>query len=136
MSKEQTPTPHIEAKYGDFAKTIVMPGDPKRAKLIVDNFVDDAKVVTEVRGIVGYTGTYKGKEVSVMASGMGFPSIGIYTYELFNFYDVDNIIRVGTAGAYVEKLHLKDMIIIQGCCLNSSYAEQYKLPGKFSPIAN
>lgn len=136
MSKEQTPTPHIEAKYGDFAKTIVMPGDPKRAKLIVDNFVDDAKLVTGVRGIVGYTGTYKGKEVSVMASGMGFPSIGIYTYELFNFYDVDNIIRVGTAGAYVPELHLKDMIIIQGCCLNSSYAEQYNLPGKFSPIAN
>lgn len=136
MSAEQTPTPHIEAKYGDFAKTIVMPGDPKRAKLIADTFLEDAKLVNDVRGIVGFTGKYKGKDVSVMASGMGFPSIGIYTYELFNFYDVDNIIRVGTCGAFSPKIHARDILVAMGTCLNSNYTAQYELPGQFSPIAN
>ena len=92
------PTPHIEAKAGDFAKTVLMPGDPLRAKFIAETFLTDAKLINNVRGVQGYTGTYKGKRVSVMASGMGMPSIGIYSYELFNFYDVENIIRVGTAG--------------------------------------
>lgn len=136
MSKEQTPTPHIEAKYGDFAKTLLMPGDPKRAQLIADTFLEDCKKVNDVRGIVGFTGKYKGKEISVMASGMGMPSIGIYSYELFNFYDVDNIIRVGTCGAYSEKLHTRDILIGMGVCMNSSFHHQYELPGMFAPIAN
>ena len=136
MSAEQTPTPHIEAKYGDFAKTVIMPGDPHRAQLIADTFMEDVKKVNDVRGIVGFTGKYKGKDVSVMASGMGMPSIGIYSYELFNFYDVDNIIRVGTCGAYSEKLHTRDILISMGACMNSSYADQYDIPGRFAPIAN
>lgn len=93
------PTPHIAAKEGDFAKTVLMPGDPLRAKFIAENFLTDAKLVNNVRGVQGYTGYYKGKRVSVMASGMGMPSIGIYSYELFNFYGVENIIRIGSAGA-------------------------------------
>ena len=99
------PTPHITAKLGDFAKTVLMPGDPKRAKFIADNFLEDAVLVNDVRGVQGYTGFYKGKRVSVMASGMGMPSIGIYSYELFNFYGVENIIRVGSAGALHKELY-------------------------------
>lgn len=136
MSKEQTPTPHIESAYGDIKKTVVMPGDPIRAKLIADTFLTDTKVVNNVRGIIAITGKYKDREITVMASGMGHPSMGIYSYELFNFYDVDNIVRVGTAGAYTPKLHLKDMIAIMGCCMVSGYANQYELPGTFSPIAD
>ena len=104
-------TPHNEAKRGDIAKTVLMPGDPLRAKFIAETFLEDAKLVNNVRGIGGYTGTYKGKPVSVMASGMGMPSIGIYSYELFKEYDVDNIIRVGSTGAYVKELKLYDVIL-------------------------
>ena len=102
MSKEMknVPTPHITANYGDFAETVLMPGDPLRAKFIADNFLKDAKLVNNVRGVNGYTGTYNGKRVSVMASGMGQPSIGIYSYELFNFYGVKNIIRIGSCGSF------------------------------------
>ena len=130
------PTPHIEAKAGDFAKTVLMPGDPLRAKFITETFLTDAKLINNVRGVQGYTGTYKGKRVSVMASGMGMPSIGIYSYELFNFYDVENIIRVGTAGVIRPDLKVRDIVIGQGACTNSSYSRQFDLPGDFAPIAS
>lgn len=130
------PTPHIEAKAGDFAKTVLMPGDPLRAKFIAETFLADAKLINNVRGVQGYTGTYKGKRVSVMASGMGMPSIGIYSYELFNFYDVENIIRVGTAGVIRPDLKVRDIVIGQGACTNSSYSRQFDLPGDFAPIAS
>lgn len=136
MSKTQTPTPHIEANYDDIAKTVVMPGDPLRAKLIADKFLEDAKVVNEVRGMYAITGNYKGQKITAMGSGMGMPSMGIYSSELFNFYDVDNIIRVGTAGAYSPKLHVNDMIAAMGICMMSNYAKQYELPGTFCPIAD
>ena len=130
------PTPHNSAKVGDFAKTVLMPGDPLRAKYIAETFLKDANLVNNVRGIHGYTGTYKGKRVSVMASGMGMPSIGIYSYELFNFYDVDNIIRVGSAGAIHPDLRLRDIVIGMGACTNSNFLQQYNLPGTFAPIAS
>ena len=122
----KTPTPHNEAKLGDFAKTVLMPGDPLRAKFIAENFLEDAKLVNNVRGIQGYTGTYKGKPVSVMASGMGMPSMAIYSYELFNFYDVDNIIRVGTAGVVDPSLKVRDVVFGQGACTNSNFQLQYR----------
>ena len=106
------PTPHITAAKEDFAKTVLMPGDPLRAKYIAETYLEDAKLVNNVRGVQGYTGTYKGKKVSVMASGMGMPSIGIYSYELFNFYDVDNIIRIGSAGAISPELKLRDIVSV------------------------
>ncbi len=130
------PTPHIDAKLGDFAETVLMPGDPLRAKFIAENFLENAVLVNEVRGINGYTGYYKGKRVSVMASGMGQPSIGIYSYELFNFYDVKNIIRVGSCGSFDKDLHVRDIIIAMGACTNGNYAAQYNLPGTFAPIAD
>ena len=130
------PTPHISAKKGDFAKTVLMPGDPLRAKFIADTFLEDAKLVTSVRAVYGYTGLYKGKKVSVMASGMGMPSMGIYAYELYNFYDVDNIIRIGSAGAINKSLKLKDIILAIGACTNSNFANQYRLPGVFAPTAS
>ncbi len=130
------PTPHITAKLGDFAETVLMPGDPLRAKFIAENFLENAVLVNEVRGINGYTGYYKGKRVSVMASGMGQPSIGIYSYELYNFYDVKNIVRVGSCGSFDKDLHVRDIIIAMGACTNGNYAAQYKLPGTFSPIAS
>ena len=129
-----TPTPHNEAKLGDFAKTVLMPGDPLRAKFIAENFLEDAKLVNNVRGIHGYTGTYKGKKVSVMASGMGMPSMAIYSYELFNFYDVDNIIRIGTAGVVDPSLKVRDVVFGLGACTNSNYQLQYRLPGTYAPI--
>lgn len=131
-----TPTPHINASPEDFAKTVLMPGDPLRAKFIAENFLVGVKRVNEVRGMLGYTGTYKGTRVSVMGSGMGMPSIGIYSYELFNFFDVDNIIRVGTAGAISENVKVRDIVIAMGACTNSHYASQYGLPGTFAPIAS
>ena len=131
-----TPTPHNEAKLGDFAKTVLMPGDPLRAQFIAENFLEDAKLVNNVRGIHGYTGTYKGKPVSVMASGMGMPSMAIYSYELFNFYDVDNIIRVGTAGVVKADLKVREVVFGQGACTNSNYQRQYNLPGTFAPICS
>ena len=136
MSSANIHTPHIAAKYGDFAKTVLMPGDPLRAKFIADNFLENALLVNNVRGVNGYTGTYNGKRVSVMASGMGQPSIGIYSYELFNFYGVENIIRVGSCGSFDKDLHVRDIIIAQGACTNGNYANQYNLPGTFCPIAD
>ncbi|MBQ4098891.1 MAG: purine-nucleoside phosphorylase [Clostridia bacterium] len=130
------PTPHIEAKLGDFAKTVLMPGDPKRAEYIAKTYLTDYKLVNDVRGIKGYTGFYKGKRVSVMASGMGQPSIGIYSYELFAFYGVENIIRVGSCGSFDKDLHARDIIIAMGACTNGNYASQYRLPGVFAPIAS
>ena len=131
-----TPTPHISANPGDFAETVLMPGDPLRAKFIAETFLEDAVLVNNVRGIHGYTGTYKGKRVSVMASGMGMPSIGIYSYELFNFYDVKNIIRVGTAGVIRPDLKVRDVVFGQGACTNSNFANQFALPGTFAPICS
>ncbi len=131
-----TPTPHIEAKKGDFASTVIMPGDPVRSQYIASTFLEGAKLINDVRGVKGYTGFYKGKPVSVMASGMGGPSMGIYSYELFNFYDVKNIIRVGTIGSISPELHLKDIIIALGACTNGNYARQYGLNGTFCPIAD
>lgn len=130
------PTPHIEAKAGDFAETVLMPGDPLRAKFIAETFLEDAKLINNVRGVQGHTGFYKGKRVSVMASGMGMPSIGIYSYELFNFYDVKNIIRVGTAGVIRPDLKVRDIVIGQGACTNSQYGSQFGLPGTFAPICS
>ena len=130
------PTPHINAKLGDFAKTVLMPGDPKRSKFIADNFLENAVLVNDVRGVQGYTGYYKGKRVSVMASGMGQPSIGIYSYELYNFYGVDNIIRVGSAGSLDKDLHIRDIVLAQGACSNTNYVSQFELPGHYAPIAS
>lgn len=130
------PTPHISAKAGEFAKTVLMPGDPLRAKLVAETYLEDAVLVNGVRGINGYTGKYKGKPVSVMASGMGIPSIGIYSFELFNFYDVDNIIRIGTSGSLHKDLKVRDIAFAMGACTNSNYASQFELPGTFAPIAS
>ncbi len=130
------PTPHNGAKEGDFAKTVLMPGDPLRAKYIAETYLENPRLVTSVRNMLGYTGAYKGKEISVMGGGMGMPSVGIYTYELFNFYGVDNIIRIGSAGALSDKLKLKDVVIGMGACTDSNYAAQYGLPGTFAPIAD
>ena len=131
-----TPTPHIAANQGDFAETVLMPGDPLRSKFIAETFLENPVLVNNTRGVQGYTGTYKGKRVSVMASGMGMPSIGIYSYELFNFYDVKNIIRVGTAGVVRPDLKVRDIVIGQGACTNSSYVNQFDLPGTFAPICS
>jgi purine-nucleoside phosphorylase len=130
------PTPHITANKGDFAKTVLMPGDPLRAKFIAENYLDDAVLINTVRGINGYTGLYNGKRVSVMASGMGMPSMGIYSYELYNFYDVDNIIRIGSAGAISADLKLRDIVIALSASTNSNYAAQYRLPGSYAPTAS
>ena len=130
------PTPHINATPEDFAATVLMPGDPLRARFIAENFLDGARLVNNVRGIQGYTGTYRGVPVSVMASGMGMPSIGIYSYELFNFFGVENIIRVGSAGGMSEKVHVRDIVIGMGACTDSNYASNYHLPGTFAPIAD
>ena len=129
-------TPHNEAKKGDIAKVVLMPGDPLRAKFIAETFLEKARLVNNVRGIGGYTGFYQGKEVSVMASGMGMPSMGIYSYELFNFYGVDQIIRIGSAGALQDHMKLMDVVIGMGACTDSNYAYQYGLPGTFAPIAD
>lgn len=134
--KTVTPTPHNSAVKGEFAKTVLMPGDPLRAKMIAETFLTDAKLVNNVRDIHGYTGKYNGVSVSVMASGMGMPSMGIYSYELFNFYDVENIIRVGTAGSFHSDVRVRDVVLAEGACTDSNYAAQYALPGTFSPIAS
>ncbi|MCQ2770542.1 MAG: purine-nucleoside phosphorylase [Clostridia bacterium] len=130
------PTPHINAKPGDFGKTVLMPGDPLRSKFIAETFLESPVLVNNVRGVQGYTGTYKGTKVSVMASGMGIPSIGIYSYELYNFFEVDNIIRVGSCGGYADKVNLRDIIIAQGACTDSNFMTQFHLPGVFAPIAD
>ena len=115
-------TPHISAEMGDFAKTVLMPGDPLRAKFIADTFLQDVRQVTGVRGMLGFTGTYEGRPISVMGSGMGMPSIGIYSYELFNFYGVENIVRIGSAGSYTEKAKLFDTVLATGAVSESNYA--------------
>ncbi|MBO4305818.1 MAG: purine-nucleoside phosphorylase [Clostridia bacterium] len=130
------PTPHNTAELKDVAKTVLMPGDPKRAAFIARTFLQDAALINDVRGIQGYTGFYNGKRITVMASGMGMPSMGIYSYELFNFYDVENIIRIGSAGAIHPDLHVKDIVIGQGACTNSNYASQFCLPGTYAPISS
>ena len=130
------PTPHINATPDDFAKTVLMPGDPLRSKFIAENFLEGAKLVNNVRGIHGYTGTYKGERVSVMASGMGMPSIGIYSYELYNFFGVENIMRIGSAGGISESVKMRDIIIGMGACTTSSYAVQFGLEGDYAPIAS
>ena len=131
-----TPTPHISAKPGDFGKTVLMPGDPLRAKFIAENFLENPVLVNNVRGVQGHTGYYKGVKVSVMASGMGMPAIGIYSHELFNGYGVENIIRVGSAGSIQESIHLYDIVLAQGACTDSNFAAQFHLPGTFAPIAS
>ena len=130
------PTPHIKATPADFAPTVLMPGDPLRAQFIAENFLENPRLVNNVRGIQGYTGTYEGIPVSVMASGMGMPSIGIYSYELFNFFDVKTIIRVGSAGALSDKIKVRDIVLGMGACTNSAYATQFGLPGTFAPTAD
>lgn len=130
------PTPHNNAKKGDIAKTVLMPGDPLRAEFIAKTYLENPVCYNNVRGMLGFTGTYKGTEISVQGSGMGMPSIGIYSYELYNEYDVDNIIRIGTAGAIAENVNLRDIVIAMGACTNSNYAMQYNLPGTFSPVAS
>ena len=131
-----TPTPHISAKPGDFGKTVLMPGDPLRSKFIAENFLENPVLVNHVRGVNGYTGFYKGTRVSVMASGMGMPAIGIYSHELFTGYGVENIIRIGSAGSIQEHIHLYDLVIAQGACTDSNFAAQFHLPGTFAPIAS
>ena len=129
-------TPHIKATSADFAKTVLMPGDPLRSKFVAETFLEDPKLVNNVRGVQGYTGLYKGVPITVMASGMGMPSIGIYSYELYSSFGVENIIRIGSAGAINEKVNLRDVIIGMGACTNSCYQDQYNLNGKFAPIAD
>lgn len=129
-------TPHIDAKEGSFAQTVLMPGDPLRSKFIAETFLEHPVLVNNVRGVQGYTGSYRGKRVSVMASGMGMPSIGIYSYELFHFFGVENIIRVGSAGAISKDLKLYDVVLAQGACTDSDYAKQFSLSGSFAPIAD
>jgi len=134
--KVSAPTPHISAPVGSFAKTVLMPGDPLRSQYIAEKFLKNTVLVNNVRGVQGYTGEYKGKKVSVMASGMGIPSIGIYSYELFSAYDVDNIIRVGSAGALMENIKLKEIVVGIGASTNSNFATQFALPGTIAPIAS
>ena len=129
-------TPHIQPNGTKIAKTVLMPGDPLRAKYIADNFLENVEQFNEVRNMFGYTGTYKGKEISVMGSGMGIPSIGIYSYELYNFFDVDTIIRIGSCGALQENVNLYDVIIAQAASTNSNYVDQFNIPGHFAPIAD
>ena len=131
-----TPTPHISAAPGDFGKTVLMPGDPLRSKFIAETFLENPVLVNNVRGVHGYTGYYKGVKVSVMASGMGMPAIGIYSHELYNGYGVENIIRVGSAGSIQEHINLYDIVLGQGACTDSNFASQFHLPGTFAPIAD
>lgn len=130
------PTPHIGARPGDFGQTVLMPGDPLRSKFIAENFLTDPVLVNNVRGVQGYTGTYDGVRVSVMASGMGMPSIGIYSWELFTVYGVENILRIGSAGALADELQLRDIVIAQGACTDSNFLHQYHIDGTFAPIAS
>ena len=130
------PTPHITAKPGEIAKTVLMPGDPKRSRFIADNFLENPVLVNDVRGVQGFTGTWKGVPVTVMASGMGIPSIGIYSGELYSEYGVENILRVGSAGALREDIHVMDIVLGQGACTDSAYAHHFGLNGTFAPIAD
>ena len=130
------PTPHIKATPSDFAPTVLMPGDPLRSQFIAENFLTDARLVNNVRGVQGYTGLYEGVPVSVMASGMGMPSMGIYSYELFSFFGVQTILRVGSAGALQPQVKVRDIVLGMGACTNSNFAHQYRLPGTFAPVAD
>ncbi|MDL2300483.1 purine-nucleoside phosphorylase [Clostridiaceae bacterium OttesenSCG-928-D20] len=131
-----TPTPHISAQKGDIAKTVLMPGDPNRAKFIAETFLEDARLINNTRGVQGRTGLWKGVPVTVMASGMGMPSMSIYSWELFSFYEVENIIRIGSAGAFQDYLNIMDVVCGVGACTDSSYAHQFGLNGSFAPIAS
>ena len=129
-------TPHNQAEKGEIAKTVLMPGDPLRAKYIADNYLTNATCFNTVRNMYGYTGEYKGKRISVMGHGMGMPSIGIYSYELYDKYDVDNIIRIGSAGGFQDYLELKDIVIAMAASTDSNYAAQFELPGTIAPVAD
>lgn len=133
---ESTPTPHNGAHLGDIAKTVLMPGDPLRARYIADNYLEDVSCFNTVRNMLGYTGTYQGQPVSVMGGGMGMPSIGIYSHELYEFYGVESIIRVGSAGGIADEVKVRDVVAGMGACTNSNYAHQYQLPGTYAPIAS
>ena len=130
------PTPHIDAKPGDFAETVLMPGDPLRSRYIAEHFLENAVLVNNVRGIAGYTGTYQGHKISVMASGMGMPSMAIYSHELYEVFGVENIIRIGSAGAYRSDIRLRDIVIAEGVSTDSSYIGHFHLPGTFAPLAD
>ena len=136
MMEQLYPTTHNSAAPADFAKTVLMPGDPLRALKIAKEYLTDAKLVNNVRGVQGYTGTFHGKRVSVMASGMGMPSMGIYSYELFRIYGVENIIRIGSAGALREDIHVRDLVLGMGASTDSAYASNFGLPGTFAPICS
>ena len=129
-------TPHNSATRGDIAKTVLMPGDPLRAKLVADTYLEDVRCFNEVRNMLGFTGKYEGVEVSVMGSGMGMPSMGIYSHELFNSYGVESIIRIGSAGAIMDEMKLGEVLIAIGACTNSNFAAQFSLPGTFAPVAD
>lgn len=131
-----TPTPHNAAVEGQIAKTVLMPGDPLRAKLLADTYLENVEQFNTVRNMFGYTGTYKGQPVSVMGSGMGMPSIGIYSYELFNFYGVDNILRIGSAGGLAPEVKLRDIVIGMSSSTDSNYPAQYGMPGTIAPTAD
>ena len=130
------PTPHITAKEGDFAKTVLMPGDPLRAKFIAENFLENPVLVNNVRGVQGYTGTWQGKRVSVMASGMGIPAIGIYSYELYNFYGVEAIIRIGSAGMFSQSLKVRDIVAGMSAYTNSGFGKQFGFDGCVAPCCD
>lgn len=132
----QTPTPHNAAKPGDIAKKVLMPGDPLRAKFVAETYLENPVCFNTVRNVYGYTGKYKGKEVSVMASGMGMPSIGLYSYELFNFYDVDEIIRIGSAGSLLDDVHVREIVFAIGANTDSNFATQYDLHGTYAPTCS
>ncbi len=136
MKASNTPTPHIGAKCGEIAETVIMAGDPLRVKFMAEKYLENPVCFNEVRGMLGYTGTYNGKPVSMMGHGMGMPSIGLYTYELFHFYGVKTIIRVGSAGAYTKDLRVGDLVIAEGACTDSNYGDQYELGGVFAPIGD
>ena len=131
-----SPTPHINAAPGSFGRTVLMPGDPLRSKYIADHFLKDPILVNNVRGVQGYTGSYKGVRVSVMASGMGMPSIGIYSRELYEAYGVENIMRIGSAGAIQPDINLKDIVMAMGASMDSNYGAQFHLMGNFAPICS
>ena len=129
-------TPHNSAEKGDIAKVVLMPGDPLRAKVVADRYLTDVTCFNKVRNMYGFTGTYQGKRISIMGSGMGMPSMGIYSYELYNFYDVDSIIRIGTAGGISTDVHVRDVVIGQAACTDSNFAYQFGLPGSFAPVGD
>lgn len=136
MANPNIPTPHITAKEGDFARTVLMPGDPLRSQFIAQTYLTDPVLVNNTRGVQGYTGTYRGKRVSVMASGMGMPSIGIYSYELYNYYGVENIIRVGTAGGLCDNVKVRDIVMGMSAYTNSNFGRQFGFDGQLAPCCS